>query len=134
MFATILAFLGNLLGGPFAKAAVDAYKAKLTAENSADAHTAELASKELALQQREAELSTQLRIAQIGKWYEPEHLFGYVMVLYFGKVVVWDKVLGALTHGTTDPLTGAAAQWAGWIMLAYFGQRGIQNVVRILKR
>ena len=34
MFATVLGWLGNLIGGPFAKAAVDAYRAKLTAENT----------------------------------------------------------------------------------------------------
>ena len=36
MFATILGWLGNLLGGPFAKAAVDAYRAKLAAGNTSE--------------------------------------------------------------------------------------------------
>lgn len=134
MLATVLGWLGSLLGGPFAKAAVDAYSAKLSAENSKDAHTAELAKRELAVEQRELELRTQLRIAQIGKWYEPEHLFGYVMAVYFGKVIIWDKVFGALTHGTTDSITGDVGTWAGWIMLAYFGKRGVENLARIIKR
>lgn len=56
------------------------------------------------------------------------------MVIYFGKVVLWDKVLGPLTGGSTDALTGEAATWAGMIMLFYFGKRGIENVARILKR
>ncbi len=34
MFATILGWLGNLIGGPFAKAAVDAYRAKLASDNT----------------------------------------------------------------------------------------------------
>jgi hypothetical protein len=134
MFAMVLSFLGNLLGGPFAKAAVDAYRAKLSAENTAEKTAADLAARELVLQQREAELETDLRKAEIGRWYEPEHLFGYVMAIYFAKVVIWDKVLGALTGGSTDALTGEVATWGGMIMLFYFGKRGFENVARILKR
>jgi len=49
MFATVLGFLGNLLGGPFAKAAVDAYRAKLTADNTSDKIAADLAAREKGL-------------------------------------------------------------------------------------
>lgn len=133
-FGVILTWLGNLLGGPFAKAAVDAYRARLTAESTAERTAADLAARELAVEQREAELQVELRKAQIGHWYEPEHLFGYIMVIYFAKVVLWDKVLAALTGGSTDALTGEAATWAGMIMLFYFGKRGFENVARILKR
>jgi hypothetical protein len=134
MIAGILSFLGNLLGGPFAKAAVEAYRARLAADNTAEKTAADLAARELALQQREAELTVELRKAQIGRWYEPEHLFGYTMVVYFAKVVLWDKVLGPVTGGSTDPLAGDVATWAGMIMLFYFGKRGFENVARILRR
>src|SRR5262245_33942187 len=133
-FGVILNWLGNLLGGPFAKAAVDAYRARLTAESTTERTAADLAARELAVEQREAELQTELRKAQIGHWYEPEHLFGYIMVIYFAKVVLWDKVLAALTGGSTDALAGEVATWAGMIMLFYFGKRGFENVARILKR
>lgn len=131
MLTTILSWAGSLLGGPFAKAAVDAYRAKLDASSSADARTAELAARELAIQQKEAELSAQVRIAEIGRWYEPSHLFAYIIVIYFSKVVIWDKVLAL---GSTDPLTGDASTWAGMIMAFYLGKRGIENVAAILKR
>jgi len=136
MFAMVLSWLGNLLGGPFAKAAVDAYRAKLDSDNSAQKTAADLAGRELALQQREEELRTQLRIAQIGHWHEPEHLFGYIMVVYFGKIILVDKVLASAIGAdwATDPLGGDAATWAGMIMLFYFGKRGFENVARILKR
>lgn len=134
MWAALFSFLGNLLGGPFARAAVEAYRARLASENSAEKTAAELATRELDVQQREAELQTELRKAQIGRWYEPEHLFGYVMAIYFAKVVLWDKVLGSITGGSTDPLTGEVATWAGMIMLFYFGKRGFENVARILRR
>ena len=69
MFATVLGWLGNLIGGPFAKAAVDAYRAKLTAENTSEKIAADLAGRELGVEQRERELATQVVIAEQGRWY-----------------------------------------------------------------
>src|SRR5665647_3572347 len=96
MFATILGWLGNLLGGPFAKAAVDAYRAKLSAENTSEKIAADLAARELGLAQRERELATQVLIAEQGRWYTalPRPLFAAAFIIYVWKVVAWDKVLG----------------------------------------
>ncbi len=127
----VLQWLGGLLGGPFAKAAVDAYKAKLQSGTDRDKLAADLATRELDVQQAEIAAQTQLRIAQIGKWYEPEHLFGYVLVFYVGKVLIFDA---ALHLGSTDAVRGSVGTWAGWIMAFYVGKRGIENVARILKR
>ena len=127
-------WLASFLGGPIINGLIGAYKAKLSAENTSEKIAADLAARELAVQQVEIAAHTQLRIAQVGKWWEPEHLFGYTMVIYFGKVVLWDKVFASLTVGSTDAITGEVGQWAGMIMLFYFGKRGIKNVARILKR
>jgi bacillopeptidase F (M6 metalloprotease family) len=127
----VLGWLGNLLGGPFAKAAVQAYQAKLTSENSAEKTAADLAARELVVQQRELELQTQYRIAEIGRWYEPDKLLGYCVVVYFAKLLVWDKVLGI---GTTDPLAGFASVTANLVVSFYFAKRGFENVARIIKR
>lgn len=110
------------------------YKAKLENQTSREAIAADLAQRELQVQQTELAAQAQLKVAQIGHWYEPEKLFAYIIVIYFGKIVLWDKVLAHWTGGVTDPLTGAAAEWAGLIMAFYFGKRGIENVARILKR
>ena len=133
MFATILGWFGNLIGGPFAKAAVDAYRAKLTAENTSEKITADLAARELGVEQREAELANQAVLAEQGRWYTalPRPLFAFAFVIYAWKVVVWDKVFGL---GTTDPLTGDVAQWAMIVLTAYFGGRSIEKVARILSR
>ena len=133
MFATILSWLGNLIGGPFAKAAVDAYRAKLSAENTSEKVAADLAARELGVEQREAELANQTVIAEQGRWYTalPRPLFAFAFVIYAWKVVVFDKVLGL---GRTDPLTGDVAQWAMIVLTAYFGGRSIEKVARILSR
>lgn len=124
-------WLVSLLTGPIINGAITAYKAKLEAGNDADRIAADLAGKELSLQQREAELQTQLRIAQIGHWYEPEKIMGYCVALYVAKLIVWDKVFG---WGATDPLEGWIEITANLIVGAYFGKRTFENVARILKR
>lgn len=133
IFTTILGWLGNLLGGPFAKAAVDAYRAKLTAENTSEKIAADLAARELDVESRERELATQVVIAEQGRWYTalPRPLFAFAFVIYVWKVVVWDKVLGL---GSTSALTGDLAQWALIVLTAYFGGRSLEKVARILAR
>lgn len=133
MFATLLGWLGNLLGGPFAKAALDAYRAKLTAGNTSEKIAADLAARELAVEARERELATQVVIAEQGRWYTalPRPLFAGAFIIYTWKVVVWDKVLAL---GSTDPLGGDVAQWAMIVLTAYFGGRSLEKVARLLAR
>jgi hypothetical protein len=133
MFANVLAWLGNLLGGPFAKAAVDAYRAKLTSENTSEKIAADLAGRELAVEQRERELATQVLLAEQGRWYTalPRPLFAFAFVIYVWKVVVWDKVLG---FGVTDPLSAELSQWAMLVLTAYFGGRTLEKVAATISR
>lgn len=133
MLAVILSWLGNLLGGPFAKAAVDAYRAKLDAGNTSDKIAADLAARALDVEARERELAIKLMIAEQGRWYTalPRPLFTGAFIIYVWKVVVWDKVLGL---GVTDPLGGDVAQWAMIVLTAYFGGRSLEKVARIWAR
>ena len=127
MLQVILGFLG----GPIIKGFIDGYKAKLEAGNTADRIAADLAGRELDVQRREVEVQNEYKVALIGRWYEPTQLLGYIMVIYVGKVVVWDIVLG---WGTTDPIRGAVGEWAGMIIMFLIGKRGFENIARIIKR
>jgi hypothetical protein len=133
MFGAFLGFLGNLLGGPFARAAVDAYRSKLSSENTGEKIAADLAARELAVEQRERELALQILKVEQGRWYTalPRPVFAFAFVVYTWKVVVWDKVFGL---GSTEPLAGDVAQWAMIVLTAYFGGRSIEKVARILAR
>jgi hypothetical protein len=133
IFTTVLTWLGNLLGGPFAKAAVDAYRAKLAAENTSERVAADLAARELAVAQREQELRIRLLVVEQGNWITRwvRPLWAAPFVLYTWKVVVYDKVLAL---GSTDPLGGFVATLAVTIAGAYFGGRTLENVARIIKR
>jgi hypothetical protein len=131
--------LAKLLTGPIISGAINAYKAKLESGNTSERIAADLAGRELAVQEREVQAQSQLKVAQIGRAWEPEKLFAYIIVIYFGKLVIWDKVIGSFVGYTdnifrTDPLTGEAVGWAAMVMAFYFGKRGIENVARILKR
>ena len=121
----------GFLGGPIIKGFIDGYKAKLEAGNTADRIAADLAGRELDVQRREVEVQNEYKVALIGRWYEPTQLLGYIMVIYVGKVIVIDKVLGL---GSTDPITGAVGEWAGMIIMFLIGKRGFENIARIIKR
>jgi hypothetical protein len=127
----MLQLILNWLGGPVISAGIEAYKAKITAENDADARTTELAGKALLLDQREAELMSQERIALIGRWYEPVNMMGYLLVLYIGKVVLFDSMLGL---GETPAIKGAVGEWLGMIATFFVGTRGAVSVAAILRR
>lgn len=133
MFA-FASMLFSFLGGPVAKALISAYQAHLTAVNADNVTAADLAGKEIAAQTAEINASTQLKIAEIGHPWEPEKLAFYVTLVFYAKVMIWDKVLGSVTHGSTDEVSGAAGVWAGLIMSFYFAKRGFENVARIIKR
>src|SRR6266571_1007811 len=121
MWMTILSFLG----GPVIRGLIDAYQAKLKAGNVESKIAADLAGSEIAAQVSETNAITQYRIAELGRWYEPDKLMGYFVALYFGKLLVWDKVLGL---GTTDPLARFAATTANLVVSFYFAKRGFANV------
>jgi hypothetical protein len=127
MWMTLISFLG----GPVVKALIDAYSAKLKSENVDAKIAADLAANEIASQTAETRAVMHYRIAEIGHWYEPDKLMGYCVMLYFAKLLVWDKVLG---FGSTDALAGFAAITANLVVSFYFAKRGFENVARIIKR
>ncbi len=127
MWMTIISFLG----GPVIKGLIDAYQAKLKAGNVESKIASDLAATEIAAQTAETQAQTQYRIAELGYWYEPDKIMGYTVAIYFGKLLLWDKVLAL---GSTDPLAGFAAWTATTIVAFYFVKRGFENVARIIKR
>ena len=127
MWLTLLSFIG----GPVIKGLIDAYQAKLKAGNVESKIAADLASSEIAAQTLEAQSQTQLKIAQIGHPFEPEKIAMYITLLFYGKCVVWDTILGL---GTTPSLKGDVSVWAGMIMGFYFTKRGFENVARIIRK
>lgn len=127
MWTAILAFIG----GPIVNGAVKAYQAKLAAGNTSENIAADLAARELAVQQREIEVQAEYKRALIGHPLEPSNLAAYIFVAYFGKVVVWDIMLGL---GSTPAIHGAVGEWMAMIAMFLFGKRGAENIARILRK
>jgi hypothetical protein len=125
--------LKNALTGPLVGGMVEGYKAKIAAGNTTEKIYADLAEKELAVEQRERELNNQLVIADEGRWWTaaPRALFMWAIVIWVWKVIVWDMVLGL---GTTPAIGGALGVWVGWLMALWFGGRTLEKVARIIKR
>lgn len=127
MWMTILSFLG----GPVIKGLIDAYQAKLKAGNVESKIASDLAATEIAAQTAETQAITQYRIAEIGHWYEPDKIMGYLVALLLGKLIVWDICFGL---GTTNLHDGWMTTVSNTIIAFYFGKRGFENVARIIKR
>jgi len=130
MFA-FASLIFQFLGGPVAKALVGAYQAHLTATTTDNQTAAKLAGQEIGAQQAEILAESQLKIAEIGHPWEIEKLFAYITLIYYAKLIIWDKVLGI---GVTDPLGGWVLWAANLVIGFYFTKRGFENVARIIKR
>ncbi len=127
MWMAILSFLG----GPVIKGLIDAYQAKLKAGNVDSKIASDLAAGEIAAQTAETQAQTQYRIAELGHWYEPDKIMGYLVALLLGKLILWDTCLGL---GTTNLHDGWMTTTTNLIISFYFGKRGFENVARIIKR
>jgi hypothetical protein len=123
--------LMQLIGGPVVSGLISAYSAHLKATTQDNTIAADLAAKEIAARTAETQAITQYRIAEIGRPWEPDKLMGYFVAIYFGKLLIWDKVFGL---GTTDGLQGFAAITANLVVSFYFAKRGFENVARIIRR
>jgi hypothetical protein len=129
----VWSWLAGLIGGPILKGLLDAYRAKLDAANARDRLAADLAAKEIEAGIDARRQANALIIAEQGRWYTAiiRPLLAAPVIIYLWKVIVWDKVLGL---GTTDPLTGTVAEWAGLIVTTYVGGRTVEKVARIFAR
>ncbi len=127
MWQAIIGFLG----GPVIKGLLDAYNANLKYKTQDATIAADLAGKEIAAQTVEIQAQTQYRIAEIGHWYEPDKVMGYLVAFLLGKLIVWDICLGL---GTTNLHDGWLTTVTNTIVAFYFGKRGFENVARIIRK
>ena len=133
----MLQLLLNWFGGPLldklVSPALTAYRDKLAADNDAGRIAADLAKREIDLRQREAELRSEER--RIMPWHHPAMLLGYILVLYVGKVVVWDSMLGL---GETPAIRGAVGEWLGQVAAFFVGASAAAGAItataQILRR
>ncbi|MCK1670321.1 3TM-type holin [Bradyrhizobium sp. 150] len=121
--------IGAILS-PILNALLTAQKQKLDAAGSHEVVVADIAQKQMDLDKREAEVNASVVIAEQGNWVtrSVRPAFALPFILFTWKVVIWDKVLGSLTNGTTDPLD--QKMWGVFmaVVIAYMGGRSAENV------
>ena len=120
-------WLASLLGGPVINGLIGAYKAKLEAANTEGAQAADLAAKAIAAEMEARKSAQAIIIAEQGRWWTalPRAIVQWSFAVFVAKCVVWDTVLG---WGTTEPLGGDIATWAGWVMALWFGGRSLEKI------
>lgn len=131
MLEMILSFLAGpvlkSISGPF----LDAYRAKLASANNQDRVAVDLGVKAIEAEIDARKQATAMMIAEQGRWWTaaPRAIVCWSLAIFVAKVVVWDKVLDL---GSTAPLTGDVKDWAGAIMVTWFGGRTIEKVTQIV--
>jgi hypothetical protein len=123
--------LASLLTAPVVNGVIEAYKAKLSAQNSEGQMAADLAAKAIAAEIEARKSADALIMAEQGRWYTAiiRPLLALLVVVFMWKVIVWDKVLGL---GTTDALTGDVALWSGAIVTTYVGGRSLEKIAKTI--
>ena len=136
MISLVLTWLGGLLGGPFATAAVNAYKAKLDAGNNSEKIAADLTTQSLEIAKQRDALEAQILVAEQGNWLTRSirPLLAMPIVIFVWKVVVWDTVLQAWTHGHTDALTSEMYWVMATVITGYFVNSVAVNTVNAWKK
>lgn len=131
MWTLVLGFVQSVLTGPIVGGLVDAYKARLTSGTTQDQMLADLAGRELTVEQRERELSVQQNIVDEGRWWTaaPRALVMWAMAIFVVKCVVWDTVLGL---GSTPALKGQVGDAFSAIIIMWFGGRTLEKVSKII--
>lgn len=128
-------WLLSLLTGPVLNAItgpiVDVYKAKLAAANNQDKVAVDLATKAIEAEIDARKQATAMMIADQGRWWTaaPRAIVLWSFAIYIATLLVWDKTLG---WGSHDPLTGDLKDWAGAIIVMWFGGRTLEKVTQIV--
>lgn len=126
-------WLISLLGTPILNTLLEAYKAKLQAVNTQDQLAVTLAMKAIEAEIAARAEATKVITIENGRWWTamPRALVQWSFSLFVVKVVLWDTMLSL---GSTPPLHGDVASWAGMVMAMWFGGRTIEKVAQIFKR
>jgi hypothetical protein len=127
----MLQWLASFLTAPVINGVIEAYKAKLSEENSEGQMAADLAAKAIAAEIEARKSADALIIAEQGRWYTAiiRPLLALPVVIFMWKVIVWDKVLGL---GSTDALMGDVATWSGAIVTTYVGGRSLEKIAKTI--
>ena len=106
------AWLGSLITGPLIGDLLKAYQTAVASKDT-------IATAQLSAQVQGLQAAYGLAATRVGQWILAG--FAFPVIVYINKVIIWDKVLGAITGGSTDPIGGSVAVWVGLIISFVLG-------------
>lgn len=140
----MLGFLASLLGGPLISGVLDAFKAKLVAQDSAEAHAVDLAKSEIAAEIQARANAKEIRLATSGL---PEvralfFLLGGGFTLHTLAICVGTTFAALLDRSSwllhIPPLPSPIDQYEGQVIAFFFGasvaMTGVQAIAGVLAR
>jgi|GEM_PF-792434 len=120
MLQAILKWLGGGVVKQFTDPLLEAYRAKLSAQNDAERLAAE---QQIAFYQGQITLAREA--AQSDRWYSPRSLMAYCATIVVGKLLVWDTVLGlGVTPDPGSIVNGIVLTIIGF----YFGAKALSDL------
>lgn len=140
----LLTPLLNFFGGPIVKGLIDAYKLKLEAQNTTEAHAIDLAKTDIEAQIKAREEAVALSGGRLSSIVQTTA--AAIVLSFYAKAIVWDKVIGSFVGcsgrtapGTcatfsTDPLAGDVSTFAAMVISFYFGGKIVSGVVDAITR
>ena len=122
----MLALILNFLGGGVVQSLADAFKAKETAKTDRE---------KIAAEERISKLQNirDVQVAEAGSRINAFIRAGFAVpvVLYLGKLILWDKILG---WGATDDLSSNLWTYVNVVVGFYFISDASVRVAQIVKR
>lgn len=120
--------------GPFLKLIFDSVltyqKQKLDAQGAHEVQVASIAAKAIELDQREAELNSQLLVVEQGNWFTRwvRPMMAFPVIVLMTKLLVYDKALGQWTNGSTEALSDQIWWYCTVVTVSYFGGRTAEKI------
>jgi hypothetical protein len=132
MLALILQFLGGSFITTLVNGALNAYKAKIEAMGTREAHEVDLAKAEILGEIALRQEATKVTLAEQGRWYTAliRPAFAYPLAFYYTWVI-----LSCVFHWPMPiSLPYPVGDWSGWIISSYFVGRSFEKIARIWRR
>ena len=123
----MFAFLGKFLSGPIVNGVIGAYKAKLTAANDGDRIAADVAQSHLLAEIESRKAQRDIIIAEQSHWSTRliRPMFAWPLAIYWAAIIADSMYF----HSQSIlALPSPMDEWAGIMVLAYFGGRPIEKI------
>jgi hypothetical protein len=122
------------IGNNAVKGYFDTKAKEIAAMNDQDRQAATLALETTKVMIEERRIEVELLKLEQGHWYTRmvRPTIAWIVIIFLGKIFIWDKVLGAWTKARTDDLSENLWWIVTTVIVAYFGGRTVEKTAGII--